>query len=140
MNDAILFSHFFGLMLGAAGGFASGILMRKAMGMPAEQAQTVRGFGPLLANVSAVGIVLLWITGLIMVWSKYDGPGTFSWAFWVKMVFVVTLTVASVLILMTYAEMKKTGNKALAARLPKLGPAAGLSATLAVLFAVITFH
>ena len=139
MDDFILFLHFFGLMLGSAGGMASGILMRKAISMPADQAQTIRGLGPLLANVAAVGLVLLWATGLILVWSKYDGVGSFTWVFWVKIVFVLALTASAVATHMTYAEIKKTGNKALAARLPKLGPAAGLSATLAVLFAVIAF-
>lgn len=139
MNDVILFIHFVGLMLGSAGGFASGIIMRKALSMPPEQAQTVRSLGPLLAHVSAIGLVLLWITGVILVFSKWGGIENFGWAFWVKMVFVVLLTVASGLIHMTYAEIKK-GNRAVAVRLPKLGPISGLSATLAVLFAVIAFH
>jgi hypothetical protein len=139
MDDVILFLHFFGLMLGSAGGMASGILMRKAMSMPADQAQTIRGLGPLLANVAAVGLVLLWVTGLILVWSKYNGFGSFTWVFWVKIVFVLTLTASAVATHMTYAEIKK-GNRAVAARLPKLGPASGLSAILAVLFAAFTFQ
>lgn len=139
MDDVILFLHFFGLMLGSAGGMASGILMRKAMSMPADQAQTIRGLGPLLANVAAVGLVLLWVTGLILVWSKYDGFGSFTWVFWVKIVFVLTLTASVVATHMTYAEIKK-GNRAVAARLPKLGPASGLSAILAVLFAAFAFQ
>ena len=139
MDDFILFLHFFGLMLGSAGGMASGILMRKAISMPADQAQTISGLGPLLANVAAVGLVLLWATGLILVWSKYDGVGSFTWVFWVKIVFVLALTASAVATHMTYAEIKK-GNRAVAARLPKLGPASGLSAILAVLFAAFAFH
>lgn len=139
MNDVILFIHFFGLMLGSAGGLASGILMRKALTMPPEQAQTIRGLGPLLANVSGIGLVLLWITGVIMVFSKWGGIAYFGWAFWVKMVFVLLLTAASVVIHMTYAEIAK-GNRSVAVRLPKLGPVSGLSALLAVFFAVLAFH
>ena len=75
MNPFLLFLHFFGLMLGAAGGLASGLLMRRAAGMPPEQARTIRGLGPMLAHVSAFGLVLLWVTGLIMVWSKWNGLG-----------------------------------------------------------------
>jgi hypothetical protein len=82
MNDFILFLHFTGLMLGAAGGIASGALMRRAVGLPADQAATIRGLGPMLANISAAGVALLWLTGLILVWSKWDGfgslPGMFS--------------------------------------------------------------
>ena len=139
MNNFLLFLHFFGLMLGAAGGFASGILMRRALTMPPEEAKTVRSLGPLLATVAAIGLVVLWITGLIMVWSKWDGIGSLPTLFWVKFIFIVTLTLASGAIHMTYAEIRRTGNVALANRLPKLGPAAGISATLAVLFAAFAF-
>ena len=52
--------------------------------------------------------------------------------------FVLSLTVVTGLIHMTYGEIRK-GNVALAARLPKLGPMAGVSALLAVLFAVLAF-
>jgi hypothetical protein len=138
MNDFILFLHFFGLMLGAAGGMASGIIMRRALSLPAEQAQVIRGLGPMLANVAAVGVALLWITGLILVFSKWDGFGSLPGLFWVKFIFVLLLTAAVVVIYLTYAEMKK-GNMAAASRLPMLGPASGISAVLAVLFAAYTF-
>jgi hypothetical protein len=59
--------------------------------------------------------------------------------FWVKMVFVATLTLAAILIEMTYGQVKK-GNLAAAARLPRLGPMAGISSLLAVLAAVLAFH
>ena len=140
MNDVILFLHFVGLMLGAAGGLSSGILMRRALSMPSEQAQVLRGQGPLLAHVAGAGVALLWITGRIMVWSKWNGIGSLPTLFWVKFVFVLSLTVATGLIHMTYAQMRRTGNNALAARLPKLGPTAGLSALLATFFAVLAFH
>lgn len=139
VNNLILFLHFFGLMLGAAGGLASGILMRRALTMPPEQAQTIRGLGPLLANVAAVGIAVLWITGLVMVWTKWPGPGSLPGLFWVKFVFAVTLTLAAIGIHLTYAEIRRTGNAALAKRLAMLGPASGISATLAVLFASLAF-
>jgi hypothetical protein len=138
MNAALLFLHLLGLMAGAAGGFSSAILMRKALSMPAEEAKVVRGLGPLLANVSGIGLIVMWVTGVILVWSKWDGPNSLPNMFWVKAIFIATLTLATIAIKMTYAEVKK-GNMAAASRLPKLGPAAGASAVLAVLFAVLAF-
>ena len=138
MNDFVLFLHFVGLMLGAAGGLSSSIIMRRALTMGPEQAKTVRSLGPLLANVAHIGVAVLWITGLILVWSKWNGPGSLPQLFWVKFVFVLTLTAASVFIHMTYAEIRK-GNLAVASRLPKIGPVAGISALLAVLFASFAF-
>ena len=138
MNDALLFLHFVGLMLGAAGGFASAVIMRRALVLPADEAKVVRGLGPVLANLSLTGLILMWATGLILVWSKWGGLESLPQMFWVKAIFIVSLTVMTALIQLTYAEIRK-GNVAVAARLPKLGPVAGISALLAVLFAVLTF-
>lgn len=140
MNAILLFLHFFGLMLGAAGGMASGIIMRRALAMPPEQAQTVRSLGPMLAHVAGAGLVLMWITGVIMVWSKWDGLGSLPTLFWVKFVFVAILTLSTGAVDMTYAQIRRTGNKALAARLAVLGPVSGIAATLAVLFAAFAFE
>jgi hypothetical protein len=139
MNEALLFLHFVGLMLGAAGGFASAVIMRRALVMPPDEAKVLRGVGPILAKMSAAGVVVLWITGLIMVWSKWGGIASLPQMFWVKAIFILSLTAVVGLIHMTYAEIRK-GNVASAARLPKLGPMAGVSALLAALFAVLAFN
>ena len=138
MNNFILFLHLFGLMLGAAGGLGSGVLMRRALAMPADEAKVVRGLGPLLANVAHIGVALLWVTGLILVWSKWDGFANLPQLFWVKAIFILSLTAVAIFVHLTYAEIRK-GNVAVASRLPKLGPMGGVSAILAVLFAVYTF-
>jgi hypothetical protein len=139
MNEALLFLHFFGLMLGAAGGFASAIIMRRALTLPAEEAKVLRGVGPTLAQVSATGVALLWVTGLIMVWTKWSGFASLPQMFWVKAIFILSLTIVVGLIHLTYGEIRK-GNPAAAAKLPKLGPVAGISAVLAVFFAVLAFN
>ena len=139
MNETLLFLHFLGLMLGAAGGFASGILMRRALALPADEARVVRGLGPIMANVSLTGLALLWASGLVMVWTKWDGFANLPQLFWVKGIFILSLTLITGLIYMTYGEIRK-GNVAAAARLPKLGPLAGISSLLAVLFAVLAFQ
>jgi hypothetical protein len=139
MNETLLFLHFVGLMLGATGGFASAVIMRRALVLPAGEAKVVRGLGPLLANVSAIGLALLWVSGLLLVWVKWDGFASLPQLFWVKGIFILSLTLVIGLIHMTYGEIRK-GNVAVAARLPKLGPLAGLSSLLAVLFAVLAFH
>ena len=138
MSQAVLFLHLVGLMLGAAGGFSSALIMRRAAGAPPDAARTLRGLGPMLANTSAAGLALMWVTGLVMVWSRWGGPGNLPGLFWVKAIFILTLTAAAIGTHLTYAEIGR-GNTAAAARLPKLGPVAGLSALLAVLFAVYAF-
>ncbi|MCX7889436.1 MAG: hypothetical protein N2422_06845 [Rhodobacteraceae bacterium] len=138
MHAILVFVHLFGLMLGAAGGMSTALIMRRAAAAPAEQAQALRGLGPMLANVSAVGLGLMWLSGLVLVWTFWGGPGGLPGMFWVKFAFVLALTAATVAILMTHAAIRR-GETARAALLPRLGPAAGLSSLLAVLFAVLAF-
>jgi len=139
MASALLFLHFFGLMVGATGGFASGLLMRRALSLPEAEAQTVRKLGPLLANVSALGLAILWVTGPLLVLAKWEGgfaalPALFE----VKMVFAVLLTLAVGAIHWVYGEIRK-GRRERASLLPRLGPLAGIASLLTVLFAVLAF-
>lgn len=138
MHQTLVFLHLFGLMLGAGGGFVSSLIMRRAARAAPEEAKTLRGLGPMLANTSAVGLTIMWFSGLALVWTVWGGVGALPGMFWVKLIFILTLTAAVVAIHRTYAEIRG-GNPAAAGRLPKLGPAAGVSSLLAVLFAVIAF-
>ncbi|HEX5007234.1 MAG TPA: hypothetical protein VFV70_08990 [Hyphomonadaceae bacterium] len=137
--DVLLIVHFAGLMLGAGGGIGSTIVMGYARSLPDEKGVIVRGAGPALARLSTAGLVLMLLTGPALVSMKYGGFAAMPTMFWVKLVFVATLTLAAILIEITYAQVKK-GNAAAAANLPKLGPLAGISALLAVVFAALAFH
>jgi hypothetical protein len=138
--DVLLILHFIGLMLGAGGGLGSTVAMGIALKMPPEQGSIIRSIGPSLARLSAAGLVLMLVSGISLVVMKYNGDlASMPALFWAKMFFVTTLTIAVALIEMTYAQVKK-GNGAAAARLPRLGPMAGMSAFLATILAVLTFH
>src|SRR5262245_21980578 len=137
--DVLLIVHFAGLMMGAGGGIGSTIVMGYARSLPDEQGAIVRGAGPALARLSTAGLVLMLLTGPALVSMKYGGFSAMQPMFWVKLIFVATLTIAAILVEVTYAQVKK-GNAAAAANLPKLGPVAGISALLAVVFAALAFH
>lgn len=137
--DVLLIGHFIGLMLGAAGGIGSTVAMGYARSLPAEQGGIVRGLGPSLAHVSTAGLVLMLLTGVSMLIFKYDGMAGMPTMFHVKLLFVATLTLAAISIEVVYAQVKK-GNAKAAEMLPRLGPVAGISALLAVVFAVLAFH
>jgi putative membrane protein len=139
LTDILLFLHFLGLMLGAGGGFGSMVTMQVAAKRPPEQAGAMRSVGPALGRLSTVGLILMLATGFLLVFLKYGGFAAMPSLFWVKMLFVGTLTIAAILIELTYAAVKRGDLKA-AARLPRLGPMAGISSLLAVLFAALTFH
>lgn len=139
MHDVLLILHLLGLLMGAAGGISSGLIMRRALKAPPEQAMTLRSLGPMLARLSMIGLVLMLATGFSLVFVTYGGFSDLPTTFWIKMVFVTTLTLAAIATELAYAQVKG-GNVKAAARLPVLGPIAGLSSLLAVIFAVLTFH
>jgi uncharacterized membrane protein len=139
LTDVLLFLHFFGLMMGAGGGFGSAIVMRTAATRPPAEAGALHSVGPTLARFAATGVVVMLASGLGLVFLKYGGFAGLPWLFWVKMGFVATLLLATGMIEATYAAIKRGDTKA-AARLPVLGPLAGMSSFLATLFAVFAFH
>ena len=139
MNQFLLFLHFIGLVLAAGPGTAQSLIASRADKAPPEEAKVLRSLGPMLANVSTIGLVILWITGPIMAWSVYGGFANLPGAFWIKFVFVVLLTLNVIYTQMTFAEVRR-GNVAAAQRFRWLGPLAGVSMLLIVLFAVIAFQ
>lgn len=138
-TDILLALHFIGLMMGAAGGMSTGLIMRRAAAAPGEQAGAMRSLGPHLTRFALLGIALMWIAGMSLVFVKYNGFSALPLLFWVKLVFVGALTIAAIAIELTYGQIK-AGNQGAAARLPILGPIAGFSTLLAVIFAVFAFH
>ncbi|MDP3736763.1 MAG: hypothetical protein Q8R02_05210 [Hyphomonadaceae bacterium] len=139
MTDTLLIFHFIGLMLGAGGGLGSTVVMGYARSLPTEQAEPVRAVGPTLARMSTVGLVLMLLTGVALIAFKYGGFDAMPLMFWIKLVFAGTLTLAVILIEVTYARMAK-GNAKAAEMLPRFGPVAGISALAAVVFAALAFH
>jgi hypothetical protein len=138
--DTLLILHFFGLMMGSGGGLGSTIAMRYAMTLSLEQGAVVRGLGPALSKMSVAGLILMWITGLAMLLWKYGGAlGGMPAMFWVKMGAAASLTFAVVMIQITHGKVKK-GDLTVIGRFHKLGPMAGISSLLAVIFAVLAFH
>jgi hypothetical protein len=137
MHDALLAVHLIGLMMGAGGGFGNMLTQAKAARAPQEEATALRHMGPRFARFSAYGLILMWATGVAMTFdmSLIGMPITF----WIKMGFVLLLTLVAIIVELTYAQVLN-GNVKAAGRLPVLGPIAGSSSLLAVIFAVLTFH
>lgn len=140
VNDILLFLHFIGMIMGTAPGIANMVISRHAATATPEGATALRALPPILAKISAVGLLILWVTGVLMVFTAWRGLDALPIFFWVKMVFVVVLTIVSIMVHITIREIRTTGNVALARRLQKLGPFAGLTALFAILFAVLAFH
>ena len=138
LDPTLMVVHFLGLALGLSTGFAN-MVMAGLIAKAAPQEKAVLGrFPPAMARVGAVGLVLLWASGLAIIYTRF---GTFSYLpqpFLVKLSAVVLLTiiVAYIHILMPRAQR---GDAAAAARIQLLGKLTGPLAIIAIIFAVITF-
>jgi hypothetical protein len=139
MIDLLIAAHIIGLMMGAGGGFGGMLTAREALKRPADQAAVLRSMGPILANFSFVGLIVMWITGVALVFLKYGGFGALPQMFWVKFIFISTLTLAAVATQVLYGQVK-AGNTIAATRVPAFGQIAGISSILAVVFAALAFH
>lgn len=138
MNEILLILHFFGFGAGVAASVGNFTIMQLIQASPGD-APVLGKVPPALARVGQVGLALLWITGVIMVWSVWGGPGNLDWAFWVKLVCVVLLTGMAIYLDMTIRKVR-AGDAAAAARLPLFGWIAAGLLVLIVVFAVIAFN
>lgn len=139
MNQALLVLHLLGLAMGLSVTFANiafgGLL---AQGN-AEDLATYRRFMPRIANMGNIGLVLLWVTGPVLVYSKHHGFAGLPWTFHAKLLFVVLLTLGVGVI---HANLRKAiaGDDAANARIQFVGKAVTFPSALAALvFAVVTF-
>lgn len=138
MLDLAKFLHFLGLMLGAGAGFGSMIVARQiraSAGAPTPQLAALR---PLFARMAAIGIGLLWLTGLWLFLSKYRGV-PLGGAFHAKLGVAALLLLVIVALNVVMARARAKGVPP-PAWLPMLGMTTPILTLLAVALAVIVFN
>lgn len=126
LNRVLLVLHFLGLSMG--------------MSMAWAAIATKGNPPPALTRVADSGLVLLWATGLALLFRKWDGAiGVLPWTFHVKLTLVVILTG---IVGFVHSQRRKamSGDKAAMARIQVAGRAAFLTAIGIVIFAVWTFN
>jgi uncharacterized membrane protein len=141
-HQILLILHFIGLAMGFSVSFANMVMGGlAAKSAPADQAVLAR-FPPAMSRVGDVGLILLWATGLTLLFTYWGGTDAFSvlpWQFHVKLTGVVILTglVGYVHSLMRKARM---GDAAAARTIPTVGKIAFVVALTIVVMAVWTFN
>lgn len=139
MNRVLLSLHLLGLALGLSVPF-SNIVMQSLIAKAAPAEQPILGrFPPAMIRVGDIGLVLLWITGPILLFTKHNGFAGLSPAFHVKLTAVVVLTLGVGFI---HGNMKKaaTGDAAAISRVQTTAKVTLLAALTALVGAVITFN
>lgn len=138
METALLIVHYLSFVVGAGGSFLAFMIVRRIATRPAEEAAVLRQIPPMISNFALAGLVLLWVTGILLVYLRYGGFAGLGWAFSVKMVFVVALT--AVVAAMRF-EMRRArrGVAGAGANLARLSPWPVVTSWMAIVFAVIAF-
>jgi hypothetical protein len=138
LDSTLMVLHFLGLALGLSTGFANMVMAGLiAKAAPNEKAVLTR-FPPAMSRVGAIGLALLWVSGISIVMTRYGSFAILPRPFIVKLSAVVLLTiiVGYIHVLMPRAQR---GDAAAAARIQLLGKITGPLAIIAIIFAVITF-
>ncbi len=138
METTLLIVHYLSFVVGAGGSFIAFMIVRRIATRPAGEAAVLRQIPPMISNFAVAGLVLLWVTGFALVYSRYGGFSTFGWAFWVKMVFVVALTLVVVAVRIEMRRAKR-GVAGAGAKLVRMSPWPVVTSWLAIVFAVIAF-
>lgn len=139
METVLLVIHFLALAVGIGGGAASAVAAGIAKSSEPAGAMAIGKVQSKVGDVGFVALIVLWLTGIWMVFSVYGGFSGVPDGFSTKMIGVVGLTIA-------VAGMQVVKRRAMAAGSPPsantmewLGRLALVSAIFTITFAVLTF-
>ena len=136
--DILLWLHLMGLAMGVGGGIAMSRVAPKFIAGPVDQREQLRPIEQFLTRIIETGLAILIITGPLMLWLKFGGGEGLGWPFAVKMAFVAA-TVVLVVVSRLAKRRFERGDESASRVMSVSGPLTGISAILAMIFAVITF-
>src|SRR5215510_6125403 len=111
MDNALVIIHVLALMLGSAGGFGAMLTLGHARPKQKEKGGSLRGVGRVFSTLSLMGILVLWPTGIALV-ATHPELYPLNPMFWMKMGFVVVLTITTVSIEVIYGRAKQEAELA----------------------------
>jgi len=138
LDQFLVIVHFLGLAMGVGTGFANMAMAGVMAKATAGEKDVLARFPPAMSRIGAIGLVLLWGSGLAIVMTRYGGFSVLPRPFIVKLAAVVLLTICVGYIHVLFGKVRK-GDASAAARIQLLGRLTGPLALIAIIFAVITF-
>ena len=138
LNSLLFWVHLAGLSLSGAAAFGLPVVGAQLAGAtPEGRASLVKAI-MLLSKLGGIGLGLLILSGLVLIWSRFGGPGAMSPVFWVKMGVGAGLVVL-VILSRRNAAKAMSGDRAAAARQPKLALTGIAVQMTIILLAVLAF-
>lgn len=139
LNQVLLVLHFLGMALGLSASIANVLVVGRLMAAasPADRAVLAR-VPPMMGHIGGGGLILLWVSGLALVFTRWGGFGSLPGIFHAKVTGVVLLTG---LVGFTHALQKRArlGDASAPARLASAGRVMLLLGVAIVVLAVLTF-
>ena len=138
LDQFLVIVHFLGLAMGLSTGFSNMVMA----GLIAKAAPNEKGvlarFPPAMSRIGAIGLTLLWASGIAIVQTRYGSFAILPRTFIIKIAAVVLLTLGVIYIHILMPRAQR-GDAAAMARIRVLGMITGPLAIIAIIFAVITF-
>jgi putative membrane protein len=138
LNTFLLWLHFLAIGMATGGGIALSQVGPRLIAAPADQRELLWHFETFFSRIGAGGLVVLIVTGPLMLWLKFGGPGGLGRWFWAKMAFVV-LALIGVAVHDWAGRRFRRGDQTAVLSMVVGGRLAGAAIVLAMLCAVITF-
>lgn len=136
---ALLVLHFLGLAMGFATGFGNMVMANLMAKATPDERRALAKFPPAIARVGDVGLVLLWLTGLTLVFQKWGGFGAMPGLFHAKLTTVVLMTLV-IGFVHSQAKGVAAGDAAAMAKTQVAGKVIFVLAVTTVALAVWTFN
>ena len=137
-TNLLLWLHLAALGMGMGGGLAMSQIGPRLVRAGPEQRETWWPVAKGVSRISAIGMVLLLVTGPLMLWLKYGGFGGLNVWFHVKLALVVLAAVLMGLSQMGMAKLRR-GDEAGGRLMMIAGPLTGLTTLGVILAAVFAF-
>lgn len=135
----LLWSHFIGVGMGMGGGIALSQVGPRLIAAPSDERQLLWSLEVCFSRIGAGGLAILLVTGPLMLWLKFGGPGGLTWWFSAKMVLVLIALIG--VCLHEWAGRRfRNGDIAAVPLMFFGGRLAGIGIVLAMLCAVVTFN
>ena len=140
MYEILLIAHLILIAMGTGMAFSHLIILRVSSGEAGERGVALAHARRVLGDFTTMVVVVIWITGLMLLWSRYGDPdrAVNAW-FYGKIAFVGLFTGAHVMQRLKAARFEGDDYAGLVRRLELWVSLAWLSALLAICLAVVSF-
>ncbi|MBD3678729.1 MAG: hypothetical protein HUJ27_10055 [Rhodobacteraceae bacterium] len=139
MEETLLTIHFLSLAVGVGGGVASAVAAATAAGQEPPGKMAIGKVTSKVGDIGYAALILLWVTGLWLVFAEHGGFGALPGTFTAKMVGVLGLTGALTAMQVVKRKAMAAGGPPNPATMKMLGQIALASSVFAVVMAVVTF-